>query len=63
MKEKLPYNVYPEKRKRGYILIEMTGLKRESSSFRIWPKALIAPRKPRYFSTYIEAITFARGKV
>ena len=56
---KLPYKVYPEKRKSGWVLIHMTGLKRTTTAFEIWKPALVAPRKPRYFTTRDEAVEYA----
>jgi hypothetical protein len=56
---KMPYNVFPDERRRGWVLIEMTGLSKRSSTFRIWPGALISSRKPIYFKTYKEAHDFA----
>ena len=62
MREKMPYNVFIEKREKGWVLIQMTGIKRTTSASRIWPKALIAPRKPMIFKTHEEAKNFALGK-
>ncbi|KKM21449.1 hypothetical protein LCGC14_1635320 [marine sediment metagenome] len=56
---KLPYKVYPEKRKRGWVVIHMTGISGSSVAREIWKPALIAPRKPRYFSTRDEAVEYA----
>ncbi len=51
-------SIYPDKRKKGYVLIEFTGIKRTGTKTRIWPKALIAPRKPMYFKNYQDASSF-----
>lgn len=53
--------VYPEKRSKGYVIVEYTGQKLTGTARKIWPPALLAPRKPRYFSSYKEASDFISG--
>ena len=55
----LPSDVYTEKRGSGWVLIELTGLKRSSATQRIWPPSLEGPRKPRRFLTNAEARDWA----
>lgn len=56
----LPYKVYPEKRKRGWVLIHLTGISRSGTAKEIWKPSLIKPREPYYFGTQEEARQFAR---
>ena len=54
------HNVFTEKRKRGWVLIQMTAVSKSSSAREIWKPSLLAPRKPRYFKTSQEATDWAK---
>lgn len=59
MKNKLPYGVFPEKRKSGYVLVQFTSGKMSATTTRLWPPAMLGPRKPQVFATYKAAREFA----
>ena len=62
MGTKLPYGVYPDKRKNGkWVLIEMTGISRTSTTHKVWPPSLLPNGRGRQFDTYQEARKWACG--
>ena len=55
---KMPHGVYPDKREGGYVLIQYTGIGRNTSTKRVWPPAKTG-RKPMLWATSQEARAWA----
>jgi len=53
--------IFPEKRAKGYVIVEYTGLKITGTARKLWPKAMSAPRKPIVFATYKEASDYIKS--
>ena len=55
----LPPRLFAQKRNDRWVLVEYTGNSRASVTNRLWPNALITPRKPRTFDSIKEATDWA----
>lgn len=56
----MPYHVYADQRKNGYVLTEMYGLSSASSTSRLWPPAKLDNGRGRVFKTFSEACAWAK---
>lgn len=62
MKKNIPRNVYADRRKDGkYVLIEMTGLSRSSSTSQLWKPAKLPNGRGRQFDNSAAAYDWAEA--